>query len=92
MSTMRRNGDALVLLIHGDAKPIEEAYYPEHLPGDSSWRALAFGNRHGCLPREAINLHLDDMQRGLKSADGGPNIDRVSALPGEPKIGSPGRF
>jgi hypothetical protein len=33
---MRLNGDALVLIISGDAKPVEEAYEPEHLPGDSS--------------------------------------------------------
>jgi hypothetical protein len=76
---MRLTGDALVLIINGDTKPIEEAYEPEHLPGDSSWRALKCGNRHGYLPRAAINLPLDDMLRGLQSTAGGPNGDRVSA-------------
>ena len=72
------------------SRPLEEAYKPEHLPEDSSWRALACGNRHGCLPRAALNLHLDDMPIGLQSADGSPNRDRVSALPGEPTRGRPG--
>ena len=61
---MRLDGDALVLIINGDAKPIEKPTNPSTCRGTAPGRLSNSGNRHRRLPCEAVNLHSYDMQIG----------------------------
>lgn len=88
-SKTRFDRDALVLIINRDAKPIKEAHQPKHLPGHGAWETFEFGNRHGCIPGKAVNLHPHDMQIGLEASHRSTDVNRIPLLPREPEIRCP---
>ena len=55
----RCDGNPLILIVNGDAKPIKEADQPEYLPRHSARQTLEFCNGHGRFPTEAVNLHAE---------------------------------
>jgi hypothetical protein len=75
ISKSRDDGNTLVLIVNRDAKPIKEVNQPSHLPGHCAREALEFRNGYRCFPPEAVNLHTEHMQVGLKTAYRGADVE-----------------